>query len=160
MAWSGKDKDKDKVAGRGKPGGTGRPWMRREYLLSALLGLIIVGSLVITLLSVIPRSSAQPDFERRFYCTKCKSEFTLNLKDLSPEQQMRLTPGPYGQAGIDCPKCGAKNSAVVMARCVNPQCKRWYPVPMVSPAQGGPVTLICPYCKVDQAAYVVEHLPK
>lgn len=148
MRWFSEDRG---VSPLHSGGGTGRQWRPKEYLLGGGLGLVIVGALVVTIWSLVPHSPGGVSAEQHFFCTKCNAEFPVDMKNLSPEQRAALLPGPMYRGGIDCPKCGAKNSAVLMVHCVNKDCGRWF----VPSAAGGRLT--CPYCKTDQAKYAEEH---
>ena len=110
-------------------GGSGSPKM--EYVMVAVLGLIILVSLGLTLHSVFFGESggpgAAPDGELHFQCTvpTCNHEFVKSGKDMEQLMPQALMP-EMGLLQLDCPKCGAKSTCLMMNKCPNPKCHKYY----------------------------------
>ena len=136
----------------------GKLW-RKETLLLGLLGLIVVGAVVITIVSVSSPPSTGNQIPRRYFCQKCKQEFTIMPRDIpAAKRRAEATQGPQA---IDCPKCGAKDSALAMVQCLNQKCGKWFvPQNVPSGRPGSPATQVCPYCGLDQFRYLAEHPQK
>ena len=138
--------------------GTGRRWMRKEFLLMALLGAIIVGAIVVAIVTIIPSSPGGGQSEMHYLCTKCGAESVVKIKDLPPEARMTVPSPMGGLPPIDCPKCGAKASAYQERQCINPQCRKWFVPTFQLPGRPGvPPGIICPHCKVNQTEYAAAH---
>jgi DNA-directed RNA polymerase subunit RPC12/RpoP len=61
------------------------------------------------------------DPDTHFECTKCQAKFQLNPREFAAAPG---EPSADGLTRIDCPKCKAKNGAVVLLRC--PKCGTYF----------------------------------
>ena len=71
----------------------------------------------------------------------------------------RITSGPI--VSMDCPKCGAKRSVFVMARC--PKCGKYYLSKRITDPdrfRNSRVKDICPMCGTDLSAWYKKHSKK
>ncbi|MCK4602803.1 MAG: hypothetical protein KAU28_10080 [Phycisphaerae bacterium] len=121
-----------------------------EFLLGGALAVIIIGSL---LLIIWPMVTGGPwpskDRTYRFECQKCLHQFEMSMEDLD-RREAEPSMAPMGVYMLDCPKCGGKNSALVMSKC--PNCQKWYVLSRdKSPMQERPEDIgnVCPHCKTD-----------
>jgi len=132
-----------------------------EFLLAGALGLIIIGSLGLTLYSLFGEPGAAGGTGRelpRFQCQKCGHEFAMpseKVYEMVPETELSR----YGIARLDCPKCGARKSALEMTKC--PKCGKYY-LSEGMKARGDAFTQrepkageqahreVCPHCGTDR----------
>lgn len=142
---------------------------RMEYLLGAALGIIIVGSLIMSIY-VMFRGGNQPLTPgTRYKCEKCGHEWDFDIqKEMAAANQDPRGPrgpmmmeqmGPMGPQAKDCPQCKAKLSCWLMNRCVNPKCgKYWEKTPQERDPRIGAISRVCPHCKTDQIQWLRDNL--
>ena len=124
------------------------PSRKKEILLGAALGVVVIGALVLALYGVFrgPRLEKET---LHFQCQECKYEFERD-SDKLPDYWYKFR--PIEPHRLDCPKCGASRSCVKTQQC--PSCKKYF----IPPETDAP--LICPYCDIDIAEYMRTHRPK
>jgi len=148
MFWNASAHRKVKNLALGGGGG-----LKTEYLFAGALGLIIVGALILSVYFGFAGSRGEEPVLVHYKCTACEEEFTIN-----PAEQPMDTTGMAGegdkialaQLPIDCPKCGAKESAYRMRKCLNPECEKYFLPDSYRPGAPAAGRIICPYCGSDQ----------
>ena len=158
------------AAGPGKLDmGTGQSGHQKEGLLIGVLAVIIIGALVMTIMYNWSDDEAD-----------ARNEIKVMAKCLDPQcgAEFVITPGattenehPMGRViRFTCPTCGKKHSALIMTRCPNPKCGKFYlsaqtiqdhENDLEMQAGREPKTTdmppsICPYCKTDYNKYMRE----
>ena len=92
-----------------------------------------------------------------FKCAECLKIFGIDLRKVSYTQLIELRSVRQimkRSRGIDCIKCGAKKKAILMVKCPNPSCGKYYvPLSSVNPrAMMRDPRLyqdVCPHCKMN-----------
>jgi len=126
------------------------------------LVVVIIGALAATFYFTLGgsgKAKMSPEEMRTWFkCSKCSEEFFLEQKDLTMERQRELEDLGSGMKpyGIDCIKCSARKKAILMLKCPNPDCEKYYvPASFSNPLkqQQKPEKYkdICPYCKMELA---------
>ncbi|HOD80084.1 MAG: hypothetical protein BWX88_02570 [Planctomycetes bacterium ADurb.Bin126] len=167
-------------------GGTGSPKM--EYLMVAVLGLIIALSLGFTLWGVFFGDSSGPaggmEGDIHFQCTACSNEFTKSGEEMEKIMPTALMP-EMGLLQVDCPKCGKKESCLMQTKC--PNCGKYYLSDMmvanakafdeakaaaraegkdpstvmpVFPAAGEQPKDVCKHCGTDRVQWYIDYYKK
>jgi len=135
---------------------------RTKYVLVGLSVLALVLALVLAAVAMFRRASSEAagdrdDIRYPFYCTECKRVFARYGSTL-PAAPGPLWADTIKPVRVDCPKCGAKDSAVLMIPC--PNCGNFYVPPSAAaasqPAARAPRD-ICPYCGTDRRQWIREH---
>jgi len=133
--------------------------VRRILLIGGLCALT-AGAVAISIYFAASDSTGQASADRRlhFQCERCGHQF---VKELS-EQELASTAVDPRVFRIDCPKCGAKGSCILMVRC--PQCGKYFLPDShrygLSERQRRRPRDICPYCKTDRAEWFRNHYKK
>lgn len=98
---------------------------KKEYLLAAGLGVVIIGALALAIWGMFGGSISGPKAptELHFKCEKkqCGHEFTVPIEEISD------TPDAMAELEFsvrDCPECGAKQSCWRCIEC--PNCKKYF----------------------------------
>ena len=126
----------------------GGPSRKKEILLGAALGVVVIGALVLALYGVF-KGDRPPVETYHFQCQECQYEFERKNDEL-PDYWYEFR--PIEPHRLDCPKCEAKRSCVRMQKC--PKCKKWF-VPSETDA-----VLLCPHCGVNIAEYMARQARK
>ena len=138
-----------------------------EYLFAGALAVVIIGSIVLTiyfgLLSGPGRESGPDEFH--FLCEACNKEVVLDVEDIpssSGEGSDEEAFIPTILSRVDCPECGASQTAVLMVQCPNPDCKKYYVSPVAEDPDafirmGKAPRFICPDCGTDKMMWEHKH---
>ena len=110
-------------------GGGIRDSKMMEYLLVLCLGLVIIGSIVFFVISIVGNggTGAPGAQAMQFECTAegCGHQFTKSFEELNKERpEIMAEEMEGGTLRLDCPKCGTKRSALPMVAC--PKCKKHF----------------------------------
>ena len=149
----------------GLSGSTGDRKM--EFLMIGVLGLIIVGALVITAVSVFggDKRQAGGDAETRYHCEACGHEWARSMDELDPEEATMRE----GACKLKCPNCG-EQEGLPMTQC--PKCDKWYVSPQIrsmaeyrmspdGPRPGAePAPDVCPHCGTNRTQWFHEQRRK
>jgi len=129
----------------------------RRILLIAALCVVTGGATAVGIYFAASGPTGQAGADRRlhFQCERCGYQF---VKELS-EQELVSTAVDPAALRIDCPKCRAKGSCILMVRC--PQCGKYF-VPDshrygFAERRRRRVRDVCPYCKTDRAEWFRKH---
>jgi len=118
--------------------------VKMEYVFGAALAVIIVGAMVLALVFGFGRPEQTVVEGARYECQSCGEQFTV-------EDQPPKTPDQIGPGRVDCPKCGAVQSGILMVKC--PGCGEYFvPETYKRPEdvlKGIPIKNICPHCGLD-----------
>jgi len=132
--------------------------VKMDYIFGGALGAVILGAMVLAV--VYGLGSRRPDkanIDYHYKCDKCGEEFVTKEAPVVPKNDPRsIAPKP-----IDCPKCGAKASAYVMAEC--PKCHKYFVLPSTkNPAavMMGQIKDLCPNCGLDYREWQSEETKK
>ena len=136
------------------------------------LAVIIIGALAATFFfTTMGPGEGELTVEQKqtwFECSKCDQTFFLTPKTTSTQLQRRLDQLGAGLKPyvIDCQKCKARNRALLMLKCPNPDCgKRYVPWQFRDPAKHQQnkekYPNVCPHCKMELIeAYNKANAPK
>ena len=113
---------------------------------------LLAGVLVVAVVSIAwqltpgedPTVVKMPD-AYHFRCPRCEHRWSADFAEVT-----RYFGGgqPTALSPVDCPSCGEKKAAFLMARC--PWCgKHYIHRHLLEPTSGRPGTDICPHCKKD-----------
>lgn len=130
--------------------------LNMEYLFAGALGLIIISSLGLTLYFGVLSGPEKQVVDRltHYKCDQCGEEFTIDPAD-QPQDPMGITRDKMAELykRVDCPKCGATESSIRMAKCLNEECGKYYvPDSYRDPTawqEGRMTSDICPHCGTD-----------
>lgn len=146
---------------------------KMEYLLGGALGVIILGSLGMSIYFMFRDPPPPPAASTMYKCSvpTCGHEFEYDYKkEMARNQQDPNFRPPMmdmmGPQAKDCPKCKAQLSCYLMHRCY--KCGKYWPMaeserpPM--PGQGPPKPVsggqVCPACGQDQIQWLRENLKR
>ena len=155
-----------------------------EYLLVVSLGIVILGSIVFFIVSLTGGggTGVSGAKDMHFECTAeigetakvCGHQFIKSFEELNKERpQVMAEEMEGGTIRLDCPKCGAKRSALPMVAC--PKCKKHFLLastkmladmqdnigeagdqrPDLSTAED-----VCPHCKQNRIEWYREQYKK
>ena len=112
-----------------------------EYILAAVLALIIIGSLVLAVRHFFFSVPTPKEVTYHFKCTnpQCQHEFTIDSDDLPDDA---IQPG-QDLVAVDCEKCGGTKCAVEMSYCEH--CQMYF-LPQIR--EDG-IYFVCPKCKME-----------
>lgn len=131
-----------------------------DQMFAGALVVLILGALAATFYFTMSGSDkgqmTQEEMQTWFECAKCKETFFWAQKDLTMEKKQILNAlgGELEPLAIKCDLCGAKNKAMLMLKCPNPDCgKRYVPAGFRNPLkqQQYPEKYkdICPHCNME-----------
>ncbi|NLW87078.1 MAG: hypothetical protein GXY38_09420 [Planctomycetes bacterium] len=87
---------------------------KTEYILAALLGLVIIGALALTINTYMGGNKPKAQ-EIIFECASCKHQFEVKPEELYSEDSAY---GPMMDMPVlDCPSCGTKKSCWQTSKC-------------------------------------------
>ncbi len=112
-----------------------------EYFFAAALAAVIVGALALTIyFTFIARGPSGPKKEEgwMYHCFNCGAEFHVDQKAMNRLEEQDDT-------RADCPKCGAKHSAVKMLKCF--KCGKFFVRTRLLNRRAK--RDVCPYCGTD-----------
>lgn len=130
---------------------------KKELLFAGALGLIIVGSLVVTVFMAFSGGSAVADDERNvwYMCDDCGHSWAIPPEEYG--NMIREDQEDPAMTLLDCPKCQARESCYVCRKC--PKCdERFIPDTLkemihnprgMADGSGPPVRDVCPHCGAD-----------
>ena len=156
--------------------GTGESGRPKEFVLIAVLAVVIIGSLVVT---IMYNRSSDEDEDRsainvmaKCLDPQCAAEFEIptTMKEEDPQDDRYASRIPR----FTCPACKKKHSALIMTRCPNPDCRKFYLSQQAiqdhendlelqagrEPRVTDMPPIVCPYCKTDYAKYMQEQRKK
>ena len=130
--------------------------LNMEYLFAGALGVIIMSSLGLTLYFGVLSGPEKrvTDTMSHYKCDQCGEESTIDPAD-EPQDTMGITRDKMTELykRIDCPKCGATESSIRMAKCQNEECGKYYvPDSYRDPTawqEGRIASDICSHCGTD-----------
>jgi len=127
---------------------------KMDYIFGGALGVIIIGAMVLAVVYGLGGNSKVTTPEIHYKCTKCGAEFLSTKRPMGD----KMDPNQMGPKPIDCPKCGAKDSAYPMTKC--PKCGKWFlrdsTVHPEKRMMGQPVNDKCPSCGLNYRNWVLE----
>lgn len=127
-----------------------------EYLLASALVIVILGAVGMLIRSALGGGENGAPDGVHYVCKQCKNDMVKKFDQV----QVNLDPKTNLPLGLDCPKCGAKNSCFQAMKC--PKCGKYYIMAsqMANPMRPGPMMdlqNICPYCNTNFLQYTREH---
>jgi hypothetical protein len=137
---------------------------KSEYLVAAVLGLVIIGAAYGIYRGIAgPSQPKGPDWFM-YKCEKCGDERKVPVKELPRPQHLA---DEADLMKLDCTKCGAKKSCWQERECPNchayfvpqSQIAHWEAV-RVGRGDPGGVRDVCPKCGTDINKWYMEHKPK
>jgi len=120
----------------------------KQWVAIALIGAALILAVALIALYLVPREDptvVKLPTEYPFRCTQCSHEWSADQAGVTRYFRGGL---PTTLSPVDCPSCGRKGAAYMMARC--PWCQKHYIHPHLLKAQAGrPKEDICPHCGKD-----------
>jgi hypothetical protein len=134
---------------------------RMEYLVAAVLGIVIIGAAYLTIRQFFGDDTPSVSDKLNYKCEKCGFEFTKKLS----EMPMVRNPGDQISAmKLDCPSCKAKGTCLREMEC--PNCHKLFigasEKAMIARFQSGRGSGpephdVCPFCKTDVQEWWKQH---